>query len=744
MKKTLFMSSLLAMVGVAAADSTTITIAGQNYTFENVTNLTTAIPTDLNTTGVGAIILGNATRTEYNIQTGRTYKDHDVLNGYNGTIVIANGTIGEAAVSGGQLSLSLWGNNQIEGSYRLNANLLIGTSNWSEGNLGKDYGGALRLNDTNADHHITLAGQITLADNAEMTVGGSGNYIDGNISGAGKSFMLRQSGTLHLSGGATLGTLTGGDVTLSLDATKEDGTTSSNKVYNIGTLTSSKVLTLGDGVQVNLSSGNSSVLSVSGNNGTISVAEGATFTATAQDFGTHKVTGAGNITFTGSTTSSTNHDHIISADDDFTGTLTLAGRYNLKSSNFGNASKVVLVGDRDTNRTGFWAGSGASSLDRILEITGEYFVEFYGNKDITLNGTVTGNNLKLTNGGTVTFNEATSLKKLEVDSSNKANFAAGKTHMVETISGSGAVQFNSAVNVGNGKTMAFSGSGTTTANNYVSLDANAHVTLGGSAVLVAKDAASDKGIWIGAGADITISDTAKLKVEGLTISAAGTNSAVISRLNNTTAKLGVTINNADSASFLQNVKVTNADVVYAGSGTLYLGSMQGGSLSSTGNIEFAGTDSTIGSLTLSGNTITLGTEASHANDLTITSSLAVSGTGSQVNANLVMNSGTMTFADGAVLTMGCDVTIGGDVQVYITGDIAAIRGGETVTIINGLTSLDTVNLGSAQIYVNDLYQSDFFLVQSEDGTSIVVAPEPATATLSLLALAALAARRKRH
>ena len=158
------------------------------------------------------------------------------------------------------------------------------------------------------------------------------------------------------------------------------------------------------------------------------------------------------------------------------------------------------------------------------------------------------------------------------------------------------------------------------------------------------------------------------------------------------------------------------------------------------------------SLTLgTGATLTLGTADSHNNDLNITGSLTVEGDSEHqttLNANLVMNSGTLTFADGAVLTMGCDVTIGDTVTVMLTDTmVESIMAGNYVEIFSGVThsylsqNLTFSGSGDLSGYVTT-HEAEYSLKQV--GDKIYITPEPATATLSLLALAALAARRKRR
>ena len=159
---------------------------------------------------------------------------------------------------------------------------------------------------------------------------------------------------------------------------------------------------------------------------------------------------------------------------------------------------------------------------------------------------------------------------------------------------------------------------------------------------------------------------------------------------------------------------------------------------------------TVGSLTLGdGASITLSHNDSHEGKaLYTTGALTVEGHAT-MNADLVMSGGTMTFENGAFLTMGCAVTIGmGDtVTVELTQEMVdTIAGGGRVDLF---TSVETATLGSHIVFTGTngaaLDKADTYSLQYDAATKTIYAtPEPATATLSLLALAGLCARRKRH
>ena len=174
-----------------------------------------------------------------------------------------------------------------------------------------------------------------------------------------------------------------------------------------------------------------------------------------------------------------------------------------------------------------------------------------------------------------------------------------------------------------------------------------------------------------------------------------------------------------------------------------------------------GANATLG--VYNGGTATADTE--HESTLTIknTQSLTAKGAGAKLNANLVMDGGStldVSATGGIGLLMGSEVTLNMGVNLS-TADLANVMGlmqGESYILFNGV---DSLTLGQttyteaitpetkvdAAKWFNGLAAESYYVVY--DGSNVghvaifSATPEPTTSTLSLLALAALAARRRR-
>ncbi len=150
------------------------------------------------------------------------------------------------------------------------------------------------------------------------------------------------------------------------------------------------------------------------------------------------------------------------------------------------------------------------------------------------------------------------------------------------------------------------------------------------------------------------------------------------------------------------------------------------------------------------------------NEATITvSNTATFGAGATLNANLVLESGSSLTLDGA-LTMGCTLTLNSGITLdsATLTSITGMADDATVTLFKGVDALTVNGTGFTTLSETEQYTLDqvftgeglegFYLGFAEGNVyagkivaSTPAVPEPATATLSLLALCGLAARRRR-
>lgn len=241
MKKTLTLSLLLAGIAQATTTSSEYTQDGNSTTLYVADNQT-SVPNDV--TGKETIILGSS-----NVNLGSDWYigryslgNCDTLKNV-GTIVIAQGSISDGSASkeyvGGQLF--------IQAAGEITSHLKLGTSGYNEG----QYGGAVRFHNETNDN-LVLTGGITLIQDASLSVGGKGAYIQGTIAGQGKNLTLTQTGELRLSGGATLQTLDS-TAKVTLDDKKADGSTdAASKVYTMSNVKGTGTLVVDKNVTLNL------------------------------------------------------------------------------------------------------------------------------------------------------------------------------------------------------------------------------------------------------------------------------------------------------------------------------------------------------------------------------------------------------------------------------------------------------------------------------------------------------------
>lgn len=213
-----------------------------------------------------------------------------------------------------------------------------------------------------------------------------------------------------------------------------------------------------------------------------------------------------------------------------------------------------------------------------------------------------------------------------------------------------------------------------------------------------------------------------------------------------TLSVGGTLSVSGTGTMLVVADSTDADMLYVGSqGTAHL----------SGNAE-----NNVSKVKLADGTLRLLTDGELAPyptqeyDLAL-QSLSVAGH-SFMEANLIVGAGSeLTFAQDSLLTMGCTVTIGSGTALNIGSPLEYGVAVVLMDSVDGLTLAGNLITEDGWYDANGILgsingeaitESDTYAIGYHNGEVSVlfmVVPEPATASLSLLALAALAARRRR-
>ncbi len=228
-------------------------------------------------------------------------------------------------------------------------------------------------------------------------------------------------------------------------------------------------------------------------------------------------------------------------------------------------------------------------------------------------------------------------------------------------------------------------------------------------------------LMVKSGAELSVTD---MKTQG-TVDNAGTvkvGSLEVSDgvFNNT----GTVESLADSDAMLQTI-IVSGQGEYQNFGTTELGILveNGGSVT-------LGADSSVGAIEMNNGNITVA--------------------GDSTTGSLTLNGGTITFENNAAITLqqGATVSLSGvDIVIAVSSDtLAGLAEGFSYQLFDG--DSDTSALDNSQITFTDGTERVTAVVSgAQEGGKVTVSqviPEPTTATLSLLALAALAARRRRR
>lgn len=261
-------------------------------------------------------------------------------------------------------------------------------------------------------------------------------------------------------------------------------------------------------------------------------------------------------------------------------------------------------------------------------------------------------------------------------------------------------------------------------------------------------------------------------------------------------------NQKDGCALIYNGTATNSDFVNASTGTTQVGKAANNVTLKGNGATATGVTTSDSGFTASSVSTVAGTATTFTGDVTVTGSLTAaamatsadfistgevtgisSTSGRQVlfasdSASAIQStfqstgsSTTLTLGDGATLTLGgalaasdggtFTLTLGGKVTLDFTTEVkAAIADLSMGTTLDVLLATN-VNFGDGTSLLSGATASDYITLASDSGlaltdssqlilngnnlllTGAVTVPEPATATLSLLALAALCARRRR-
>lgn len=609
----------------------------------------------------------------------------------------------------------------------------------------------------------------------------------------------------------------------------EEGSTftkTGNLWVNLGAVT-------GDGT-VEVTGGGLLLADVSGFNGTARVAEGANLqlsNPTAASMGT--LSGKGTVAINGTIAAGASGTRFGFADD-WTGTVKLtkdnigtSGNQQLFLANLGHKGSVIEIDGVGKDRSNYvFLGTGdANAVNADVKLTGDgmtlnagssgSFAIFNGawsgdgafnftygaaSQGFRFNGDMTGYSGDMTfagkqvvefgNGGMgVSVGSVSGTGTLNATGATatlRYNYS-GDVNALNTIQGNFNVEQNGSASLTLTAANTYTGTTTVNSGSLILKDAGA---LGTGTVTLKQGADryigfGDAAVLTADGADATITDHASVTAAGIsgteerhavisnaTLTVTGDFTLAHTDLNNSTLDV------QQSGDTTVDSKLTNADVINNGKGTLTL-SNPANSIKSieaaTGQVSLLNTDAlSLTRLAIADNlavsvyqdgSATPGAGDVNVGSVTVNGLLSV-GVGSTLEGNLNLAAGAVLDVTAAGLNLGCTLTLNAGLTLAEQGvnmdweTLAAATPANAYLLFTGVDSFSL--LGGAQDYTNveltmgdrvdaatyftNLEAGRYYMVATQgadNAWNIGIVPEPATATLSLLALAALAARRRR-
>lgn len=466
------------------------------------------------------------------------------------------------------------------------------------------------------------------------------------------------------------------------------------------------------------------------------------------------------------------------------GTLTLSGTTTLNTAGTGS---TLTITSGVTSAALTKTGAGTVTIENSVTINGKLTL---GERDTDTDKTL------LNPGGTLALKGTTNtISGSMIDLKDGTLITHGTTTISGGFDASGGSKYTGRIVVADGVTTISGGGQWVSAENLNALS----VQDGGELVLkdVRIQALNGREAHISGNGDANINNNADLSV----LNVSDANIIVDSQDANGTLSFKLDsskLTNERSSALVYNGTATNSDFVNASTGTTQVGkaannvTLKGNGATATGvtTSDSGFTASSVSTVagtatTFTGNvTVTVSlTAAAMATDADFISTGQVTGisstSGRQVlfasdSASAFQSTGsdtTLTLGDGATLTLGgalaasdggtFTLTLGGKVTLDFTTEVkAAIADLSMGTTLDVLLATN-VNFGDGTSLQSGATASNYITLASDSGlaltdssqlilkgnnlllTGAVTVPEPATATLSLLALAALCARRRR-